>query len=94
MTPKKETTKALITDLKEMAIYEQSDFRIILFKVYSTAIRHRKLKIRKMMYKQNKKFNTEIETIKKTVELKNTMTELKNSTELQKETQGSWLARR
>lgn len=32
MTPKKETTKALITDLKEMAIYEQSDFRIILLK--------------------------------------------------------------
>jgi len=33
MAQSKEQNKAPITDLKEMAIYEQSDFRIILFKV-------------------------------------------------------------
>ena len=91
MTPK-ETKKAPITDPKEMKIYELSgkEFRIILLRRFSElqANTNRQLnKIRKTMHE----FNHEIGTIKKKLqqkteimELKNTVTALKNSKELQK----------
>ena len=89
MTSSRKTNKALVTDLKEMEIYNLPDkeFKIIILKKLDERQNTgRQLnKIRKTMHEQNKNFNEEVETIKKNhaeiLQLKNTMTELKNSIE-------------
>lgn len=65
MTPSKETSKAPMTDPKEMEVYELSDkeFTIILSKKFSEPQENtdRLLNsIRKTIHKQNEKFNKEI----------------------------------
>lgn len=88
MTPPKEINTAPIKDPKEMEIYilPDKEFKIIILKEQNEMNRDRLLnKIRKTMNKQNEKFSKIVETIKRNqteiLELKNTMTEMKNSTE-------------
>lgn len=79
----KETNKALITDIKEMEIYELSEkeFRIITLRKKLQEHTYRKLnEIKKTIHRL--KFNKETEMMKKItpeiLELKNTISELKN----------------
>ena len=88
MTSPKETNKVpIITDPKEMEIYELSDkeHRTILFKKFSGLQEHpdKQLnKIRRTMHEQNKKFNKEKETIRKTINIQKQKTNKKTETEI------------
>ena len=89
VTLPKEVLKTLITDHKEMDIYEKSEKPCLLkeFGELQGNTDRQLYKIKKIIYIQNGKFNKETATIKTTttrtdiLELKNPLTELKNSIE-------------
>lgn len=73
MTPSRETNKAPVTDLKEMEVCNLpgKEFKIILLQKLNAWQENtlRQLNtIRKTIHEQNKNFNKEIETIRRTIQ--------------------------
>lgn len=65
MTPPKKTNKDLITDPKEMDIYEPSDKNLRISLIRKLTIRKQKNEIRKIMHEQNENFYKETAPVKK-----------------------------